>query len=81
MSDLVDHLIQRWLDLLAWLSALTLGQVWKAIYNPPTPLNLSIALIALTLKAPTYYRRYTTWRASRRVVRFDWPLPEVSSAS
>ena len=78
MSDLLDSLMQRWLDLLAWLSALTLGQVWKAIYNPPTPLNVSIALIALTLKAPSFYRRYWTWRDSRRVVRFSWPLPEVS---
>jgi len=77
-STFLAHFVQKWLDLLRFLSALTLGEIWTAIYNPPTPFSLSILAIALAAKAPEYYRQFGEWRLSKRVVEFAWPLPSVS---
>jgi len=79
LPSFLDIYAQKWLDLLAYLSALTLGDIWAKVYNPPTPLSISIALIAILYKAPEYWQQYVSWRASRRVIAFAWPLPSVSS--
>ena len=68
-------------DLLGALSLVTLGQVWRAIYNPPTPLNLSIAAVVIAYKLPEYWRRWQSYRLSRRVVSFQWPAPKVSESN
>ena len=73
LSDLLD----TYHALLTSLSALTLGEIWRKLYNPPTPLNLSIALVLITLQIPRWTREWKERRISQRVVRFDWPLPEV----
>ena len=79
LPSFLDIYAQKWLDFLAYLSALTLGDIWAKVYNPPTPLSISIALIAILYKAPEYWQQYVSWRASRRVIAFAWPLPSVSS--
>ncbi|WWC73787.1 uncharacterized protein I206_107759 [Kwoniella pini CBS 10737] len=76
MFDTIDSIsgfIRPWLT---WLSALTLGQVWQFVYNPPNKINLTIALIAITLKLPSYLKRYDVWRQSRKVIDFHWPVPK-----
>ncbi|WVF68391.1 hypothetical protein IAT40_003156 [Kwoniella sp. CBS 6097] len=64
-----------------WLSALTLGQIWSHIYNPPNRINLTIAFLVISLKLPSYLKRYKSWRNSRRVVDFVWPVPKEADKS
>ncbi|WWC65740.1 uncharacterized protein I303_108362 [Kwoniella dejecticola CBS 10117] len=68
--------LQPWL---LWLSTLTLGQIWKTIYDPPNKVNLTIAFLAISLRLPSYIKRYRIWRQSKTVVDFDWPVPEEAS--
>ncbi|WWD20400.1 hypothetical protein CI109_104876 [Kwoniella shandongensis] len=68
-------------SLLNWLSTLTLGQIWLAIYNPPNKLSVAILLISLSIKMPEYLKRWQTWRASKRVVDFKWPVPKEAFKS
>lgn len=75
-QDLSDQLHRY----LAWLSTLTLGQIFKAVYNPPTKLNLTLLVIAICFKLPEWAYKLSQWRLSRRVQRFEWPIPEVSAA-
>ncbi|KAK8849768.1 hypothetical protein IAR55_005104 [Kwoniella newhampshirensis] len=65
----------------SWLSTLTLGQIWLAIYNPPNKMNLTIALVVISLKMPTYLKRWREWRTSRIVADFKWPVPKEASKS
>lgn len=65
---------------LAWLSTLTLGQIFTAVYNPPTKLNLTLLVIAICFKVPEWAYKLSQWQLSRRVQRFEWPTPEVSAA-
>ncbi|WRT69802.1 uncharacterized protein IL334_006793 [Kwoniella shivajii] len=71
--DSFPAIVQPWL---IWLSHLTLGHIWKTIYNPPNKINLTIALIVISIKIPTYIESFRTWRQSRRVVSFRWDLPK-----
>lgn len=59
------------------LSAITLGEVWIMVYNPPTPRNMALACVVLAVVLPGWIRRYRTWRESRTVVGFNWPVPKV----
>ncbi|KAK6908563.1 meiotic Sister-Chromatid recombination aldehyde dehydrogenase [Kwoniella mangroviensis CBS 8886] len=79
MLETIDSLpavLQPWLT---WLSALTLGQIWKVLYNPPNKLNLTIAFLVISFKLTFYLRRYRTWRESRKVVEFLWPVPKEAA--
>jgi hypothetical protein len=78
-SDYQDLLAQSH-RYLAWLSTLTLGQIFTAVYNPPTKLNLTLLVIAICFKVPEWAYRLSQWRLSRRAQRFEWPKPEVSAA-
>ena len=78
LPSFASDLLEKWSQLLTYLSALTLGEIWRAIYNPPSRFNLSLLAIAVAIRVPEYYHRYQVWRASKRVVRFYWPLPKVS---
>lgn len=67
---------------LAWLSALTLGQFWAAIYNPPDkPWKIAIVVVALAYRAPEWFARWQRRRAGRRVVPFAYPVPKVCPSS
>lgn len=71
-------LLARVHDLLAWLSALTLGQIWAAVYSPPDkPWKIALVVVALAYRAPEYYARWCRWRLGRRVVPFAWDAPKV----
>ncbi|ORY34610.1 putative meiotic recombination-related protein [Naematelia encephala] len=63
------------------LAPLTIGSLWKKIYNPPTPLNLSIAAVVLLSRLPHYLKIFKTWRTSRRVVHFNWAEPKEAALS
>ena len=64
------------LDHVEWLSSLTLGEIWRACYNPPTPI-LAILVVALGFQIPRWYKFWIDWNLSRKVWSFDWPEPEV----
>lgn len=61
-----------------WLSALTLGEIWFTIYNPPNRVNLTVALVVLYFKLPTWVMKYNLWKNERKVVEFGYPAPKVS---
>jgi len=73
--------IDQWEIFLDWLGPITLAQIGRAIYNPPTPLGLTITAVLLAYQAPVIYQRWIGWRLSRRVVQFDWPEPKVCTAT
>jgi hypothetical protein len=59
--------------------ALTLGQIWTAIYNPPDKSwKVAVLVIAILYKTPQWWAKWCNWRLSRKVVRFNWPVPPVS---
>ncbi|TXT12996.1 hypothetical protein VHUM_01397 [Vanrija humicola] len=69
--------LQAWRDALL---ALTLGQVWTAVYNPPDkPWKQALLVIALVSKLPALYAWWTARRVSKRVVEFEWPAPEQAN--
>ena len=73
----VAEIQDAWTRLLSWLSALTLGQIWVRIYNPPTRRNLAIVAVIIVSQIPRWVREWKEWSLSRRVVQFEWALPEV----
>ncbi|CAD6581237.1 MAG: Meiotic Sister-Chromatid recombination aldehyde dehydrogenase, partial [Tremellales sp. Tagirdzhanova-0007] len=66
------------LDHVEWLSSLTLGEIWRACYNPPTPI-LAILVVALGFQIPRWYKFWIDWNLSRKVWSFDWPEPEEAN--
>ncbi|WVW87035.1 hypothetical protein I302_109091 [Kwoniella bestiolae CBS 10118] len=76
MLETIDSLPQILHPWLTWLSALTLGQIWKAVYNPPNKVNLTIAFLVISYRLPSYLKQYRTWRESKRVVEFEWAVPK-----
>lgn len=67
---------------IAWLSALTLGQIWAALCNPPDkPWKTAVVVAAFAWSAPEYYGRFKAWRRGRKVVKFVWPAPKVSPSA
>ncbi|OCF34338.1 meiotic Sister-Chromatid recombination aldehyde dehydrogenase [Kwoniella heveanensis BCC8398] len=76
--DSLPDFLQPWAT---WLSALTLGQIWSHIYNPPNRFNLTIAFLVISLKLPSYLKRFRSWRDSRKVIDFAWPVPKEADKS
>lgn len=77
MLESISCLPARLQPYFIWLSALTLGEIWLTIYNPPNRINLSIVFIIAFFKLPTWVRKYNSWKNERKVVRFGYPLPKV----
>ncbi|ORX37583.1 putative meiotic recombination-related protein [Kockovaella imperatae] len=74
----INDILAAWHNLLTWLSALTLGQIWARIYNPPNARNLIVAAAIIGPEVPKYVKRFKAWRESRRVVSFKWTLPDAA---
>ncbi|EAL18834.1 hypothetical protein CNBI0950 [Cryptococcus deneoformans B-3501A] len=79
MLESISCLPARLQPYFIWLSALTLGEIWLTIYNPPNRVNLSIAFIIISFKLPTWARKYNSWKNERKVVRFGYPVPKEAS--
>ncbi|WVQ77511.1 hypothetical protein IAR50_007197 [Cryptococcus sp. DSM 104548] len=76
MLESLSCLPQSFQPFFRWLSALTLGQIWLAIYNPPNRVTLAITLVAISLKAPSWIKRWSEWRAERKPVHFLYVEPK-----
>jgi hypothetical protein len=76
--SIYDTLYTYFRYILSLISSLTLGQIFWAVYNPPTPKNLAVAAVVVAWKSPVLYSRFLQWRISRKVVYFNWPVPKVS---
>jgi hypothetical protein len=64
---------------LAWLSALTLGQIWAALCNPPDKLwKTALFVAAAAWSVPEYWGRFRKWHRGRKRVKYVWPAPKVS---
>ncbi|BEJ11711.1 hypothetical protein CspHIS471_0201710 [Cutaneotrichosporon sp. HIS471] len=67
---------------LSWLSALTLGQIWAALCNPPdTPWKTALVVGAFIWTAPEYYGKFKAWRRGRKRVKFVYPMPKEAAST
>ncbi|GMK56335.1 hypothetical protein CspeluHIS016_0301750 [Cutaneotrichosporon spelunceum] len=67
---------------LSWLSALTLGQIWAALCNPPdTPWKTALVVAAFIWTAPEYYGKFKAWHRGRKRVKFVYPAPKEAATT
>ena len=59
--------------LLAWLSTITLGQVFALLLRYVTPFNLSILAILLAIRQDNLYKRWLRWRAGPESMHIQAP--------
>jgi len=80
--EIVTNAVEAIKDYRDALFALTLGEIWACIYNPPDkPWKIALLVIVLASRLPGLIERWREWRASRKVVNFAWPAPPVCPPS